>query len=139
MPVMAPMSSVTTMSALAALAALAFAIVITVGQALIDVSHGSRFLLRSRPDDPSAHRKGRIFGHALHASPRLTRSHRSARRIIEMQTAEQWAYGAILDHWDRWNDVRRAVRLKRPRRRTSAALAFALAAAASVQPRRAHR
>lgn len=51
-----------------------------------------------------------------------------------MQTVEQWAYGAILDYWVRWNAARRSVRRKRPLRSGSAAIAFALAAATSVTP-----
>jgi hypothetical protein len=48
---------------------------------------------------------------------------------------EQWAYGAILDYWDRWTIVRRAIERKRPRKRVSGALAFALSAAASMAHR----
>lgn len=49
-----------------------------------------------------------------------------------MITVDQWAYGAIFDYWDRWNAARVAVWRKRPRRKGSAMLAYALAAAASI-------
>jgi hypothetical protein len=55
-----------------------------------------------------------------------------------VRTTEQWTYGAILDYWGRWSVTRRSVWRKRPRRKGSAAITFALAAAASVAPHSSH-
>lgn len=48
---------------------------------------------------------------------------------------EQWAYGALLDYWERWSATRIAARRRRRRRAKAGALGIALAAAASVAPR----
>lgn len=53
------------------------------------------------------------------------------------KSAEQWAYGAILDYWDRWTCVRRVIDRQRPRRRIGGALGFALSAAATMSATRA--
>ena len=54
------------------------------------------------------------------------------------KSVDQWAYGAVLDYWQRWNAVRIAIYRKRPRRRVGGALSFALGAAATIAaPRRA--